>query len=257
MNLGLGLSFPARRRTFPSNMYTANQNGFWYDPGDISTLYQDDLKTTPVTASGNPVGYVEDKSGNANPARQATAANKPTYQESGSLRYLTFNGTSAFLGTGLARVGTTGLFCANTEKFCVAGVFRLASTATGSIIGKASTTATSKTFQIHVASGNLTVEARGVTNTFTGVAVDNSAFHSYVVNWDGATLTINLDGQTMTGSVGTAAEETTQNIVVGAIAGGTASFLGGSVGDLIVRDESLTQFQLQDLTHFLKNQYGI
>ena len=34
----------------------------WYDPSDLSTLYQDSVGTTPVTAVGQPVGLMLDKS---------------------------------------------------------------------------------------------------------------------------------------------------------------------------------------------------
>ena len=37
-------------------------NGAWFDPSDLSTLYQDAAGTVPVTAVGQPVGLVLDKS---------------------------------------------------------------------------------------------------------------------------------------------------------------------------------------------------
>ena len=52
----------------------------WYDFSDISTLYQDSGKTTPVTSDGDVIGCVADKSGNGNDATQSTTANKPTYK---------------------------------------------------------------------------------------------------------------------------------------------------------------------------------
>lgn len=52
----------------------------WYDFSDISTLYQDSGKTTPVASDGDPIGAAVDKSGNGNDVLQATTANKPTYK---------------------------------------------------------------------------------------------------------------------------------------------------------------------------------
>ena len=46
----------------PARLYTAGEPGAWYDPSDMSTLYQDSAGTTPVTASGQPVGLWLDKS---------------------------------------------------------------------------------------------------------------------------------------------------------------------------------------------------
>lgn len=37
-------------------------NGVWYDPSDLSTLFQDSAGATPVTAAGQPVGLILDKS---------------------------------------------------------------------------------------------------------------------------------------------------------------------------------------------------
>lgn len=65
----------------------------WYDPSDIDTLYQDAAGTTPVTASGQPVGRIEDKSGNGHHATASGSA-RPTYTESGGLKYLAANGTA-------------------------------------------------------------------------------------------------------------------------------------------------------------------
>jgi hypothetical protein len=64
----------------------------WYDPSDISTLFQDSAGTTPVTAHGDPVGRMLDKSGNGNHLSQATAASRPLYQVSGAEKYLLFDG---------------------------------------------------------------------------------------------------------------------------------------------------------------------
>ena len=48
--------------------------------GDIADFYQDSIKTTPVTVSGDPVGAWVDKSGNGNDFIQATAGSRPEYQ---------------------------------------------------------------------------------------------------------------------------------------------------------------------------------
>jgi hypothetical protein len=52
----------------------------WIDFSDISTLYQDSLKATPVTSDGDVIGAAEDKSGNGNDATQGTSPNKPVYK---------------------------------------------------------------------------------------------------------------------------------------------------------------------------------
>lgn len=52
----------------------------WYDPSDLSTLFQDTAMTVPVTAAGQSVAAIKDKSGNSHHATQGAAAKRPTYQ---------------------------------------------------------------------------------------------------------------------------------------------------------------------------------
>lgn len=47
-------------------IFESRAQGFWYDPNDLSTLYQDAGMTTPATETGDPVVLMLDKSGNNN-----------------------------------------------------------------------------------------------------------------------------------------------------------------------------------------------
>ena len=47
----------------PKALFAAGEQGVWYDPSDLTTLYQDAAGTTPVTAMEQPVGLMLDKSG--------------------------------------------------------------------------------------------------------------------------------------------------------------------------------------------------
>lgn len=46
----------------PAALFAASEPGGWYDPSDLTTLYQDSAGTTPVTAAGQTVGLMLDKS---------------------------------------------------------------------------------------------------------------------------------------------------------------------------------------------------
>jgi len=46
----------------PASLFASGEQGAWYDPSDLTTLYQDSAGTTPVTADGDPVGLMLDKS---------------------------------------------------------------------------------------------------------------------------------------------------------------------------------------------------
>lgn len=51
----------------------------WYDPSDLTTLFQDTGGTTSVTAFGQSVAMLMDKSGNGNHHTQSVSDNRPTY----------------------------------------------------------------------------------------------------------------------------------------------------------------------------------
>jgi len=46
----------------PARLFANGEAGAWFDPSDLSTLFQDSAWTTPVTTAGDPVGLMLDKS---------------------------------------------------------------------------------------------------------------------------------------------------------------------------------------------------
>ena len=58
-------------------LFAAGEQGVWYDPSDLTTLYQDAAGTIPVTAVEQPVGLMRDKSGRGNHATQTTSTSRP------------------------------------------------------------------------------------------------------------------------------------------------------------------------------------
>lgn len=59
------------------DLFGAGEVGVWYDPSDLSTMFQDAAGTVPVTGVEQPVGMIRDKSGNGNHATQPTATSRP------------------------------------------------------------------------------------------------------------------------------------------------------------------------------------
>ena len=97
----------------PATLFAASEQGVWYDPSDLSTLFQDSAGTVPVTATGQPVGRILDKSGRGNHATQATTASKPILQQDANGKYyLAFDGVDDGMAT--AAVDFTG-----TDKMTV------------------------------------------------------------------------------------------------------------------------------------------
>lgn len=97
---------------------TTNSIVSWYDPSDISTLFQDAAGTTPVTADGDPVGLMMDKSGNGNHVSQATSTKRPIYHTSGGISWLTFDGVDDYLQS----AGTIALVDGSGQYSVGAGV---------------------------------------------------------------------------------------------------------------------------------------
>jgi hypothetical protein len=71
----------------------------WYDPSDLSTMWQDAAKTTPVTTTGQNVCAINDKGAGGVHLTQATAANCPVLTaDGGGRKYLACSGTKLLVG---------------------------------------------------------------------------------------------------------------------------------------------------------------
>jgi hypothetical protein len=71
----------------PAALFAQGEQGVWYEPKP-EYLFQDAAGTVPVTADGDPVGYMQDLSGNGNHATQETSASRPIYRTDGTLHWL-------------------------------------------------------------------------------------------------------------------------------------------------------------------------
>jgi hypothetical protein len=114
------------------SLFSAGQQGFFLDFSDRATLFQDRAGTTPVTTTGQLVGYIRDKSGRGNHFTAISDAARGTYTVEGSLFYIAFNGTS----TGYSCVS----FTPGADKVQMfAGVRKLSDAAAGVIVETSAT----------------------------------------------------------------------------------------------------------------------
>lgn len=111
----------------PKALFANGEQGAWYDPSDLTSLFQDSAGTTPVTAAGQPVGLMRDKSGLNNHARQATAGSRPILRNTGALWYLQFDGIDDFMLT------TSIDFSIQSEMSVFAGVTKNSDSAIGMV----------------------------------------------------------------------------------------------------------------------------
>lgn len=83
--MGFNLPLLNRRRRSgggpqsPVDLFSSGAQGIWYDPADLTTMFQDSAGTIPVTAPGQPVGRRVDLSGRSNHSIQAVANSRLTY----------------------------------------------------------------------------------------------------------------------------------------------------------------------------------
>ena len=78
MGIGINLWTAARGTGFSRFRCSPTAKGAWYDPSDLSTLWQDSRHHAGCIP-GDPVGKMLDKSGNDLHATQATAAARPIF----------------------------------------------------------------------------------------------------------------------------------------------------------------------------------
>lgn len=143
LGVGLGVGIRQYGSGFrPANLFRRSEQGAWYDPSDLSTLFQDSAGTTPVTAAGQPVGLMLDKSGRGNHATQATAAARPTYQTSGGLHWLAFDGVDDFMAT------PTIDFTATNKLSAFVAVEMVSSAAIGAVLQSGGASAAAKRFAL-------------------------------------------------------------------------------------------------------------
>lgn len=76
----------------PAQLFTSGQEGAWYDFSDLTTLFTDTDGTTNVTADGDLVARIEDKSGNGHHLIQSTPTSRATYRTNGTNQWLEFDG---------------------------------------------------------------------------------------------------------------------------------------------------------------------
>lgn len=106
----------------PLPLFTTTQTGVWYDPSDKSSLFKDDAGLEPVTADGDIVRLMKDKSGNDNHAKigtpQITEAGTSTvsglrYRTDGTIHWLESNDVdSGFVANPVIKHGSFSSFWA-------------------------------------------------------------------------------------------------------------------------------------------------
>ena len=124
------LGYASNFQKLITKLFANGEQGFFYDPNDLSTMYRDANGTIPVTDVGQPVGLMKDKSGRNNHAFQTVSASRPILQRNATTGayYLAFDGADDFLQTNNIN------FTATDKVSLFAGVRKLSDAVTGVVL---------------------------------------------------------------------------------------------------------------------------
>jgi hypothetical protein len=153
----------------PASFFANGEQGWWYDPSNFATLFQDSAGTTPVTAVEQPVGLQLDLSGRGNHRFQTTSANRPVV----SARVNLFVGTATLATQSVTTRATT-----HTLTFTGDGSITLTGTAIGVY--------TAGTYSVTTTAGTLTATVLGTVTQAdlreTNVGVGLPAYQAVVTS---------------------------------------------------------------------------
>lgn len=241
-------------------LFANNEQGAWYDPSDLSTMYQDAAGTTPVTAVEQPVGLVLDKSGRGNHATQATSAARPVLkQDSGGRYYLNFDGVDDSLSTG-------SIDFTSTDKMTVwAGVHKASDAATAMLAelsADAGTTAGSWYLTAPSAAGTYVYFSRGATAgataTASGFAAPVTSVLCAIGDIAADQCIVRVDGVQAASSAAdqTAGNYTSRPLYMG-MRGGTSIPFNGRIYGLVIRGAASTASQIASGERFMASKSGV
>lgn len=262
--LGLGLGIPFSRRVLSEVariMALSNMGPLW-DFSDKITMFQDSAGTQPVTAFGQPVGRVLDKSGKGNVLTQPTAINRPIYAlDANGKPSLSFNGTNQWMQT------SGNLDLSGTDKVTmVAGVRTLAWTSMVAELGSPSPGVPTLYLVsgadagysgwVALSRGNAVgtpLQATGINSTYPKSAV-------VTVTHDIAASLSTIRENKVAGTPGTADKGTgnfigTAPLFVGARSGSNL-FFTGNMHTLCIRAALSTQLEIDLLERFANSRTG-
>jgi hypothetical protein len=193
-----GFSSPIGQKRFSvRDLFRRDEPGVWYDPSDLSTMFQDLAGTTPVTAPGQTVRLVLDKSrglalGGEVWTNSGVIGMAATIAANGAGWNVTATGTSfvgirlntASLGTSSYRAIVSWSGNVNGRSIAVlvgGGVVTLGTTASGSATVVVASSGASNSIQMYAATATV-----GETFTFTVSSVRELPGAHLVANSDAA-----------------------------------------------------------------------
>ncbi len=241
----------------PAALFSAGQQGVWYEPRP-EYLYQDSAGTTPVTADGQPVGLMDDRSPNDHDAAQSTASYKPLYPG------LSYDGVDDRMSAGDVPSLRFG-----TENFTVSFAVR-PDTISGNhgLVSKRGTGSPGGRLGWGVRQDGNSIDIEfddGTASSYAGDSVAAGVFSAGV--WSIITVEFDRDagecraysGGSLAGTLDISAlgdVSGTQPLVIGADAT-FVYFFGGNIKGPIIREGLLAASERQSVEQYLANLAGV
>lgn len=227
-------------------LFAAGEQGAWYDPSDMSTMFQDVAGTAPVTQVGQAVALIRDKSGRGNHASQSVAASRPIFQVDEFVRpYLNFDGVDdRLVATGTANLfkflhDNTGATVWAGTKASGAAVYHALTSTTNS--GSGISTGWQLTQDDRTSGLVVNIIGNGSGSLFVNqqsAVAPSSAARVYSVQNSAGIHSLSLNGAVLSGSAGevgvASTADSSYSLTIGASGAGTLPF-AGRFYSLIVR----------------------
>ncbi len=250
LGLVLGDSVGSPAPSPPFSFTDIPNSVYWVDPNDAST-YTDGSAISDKSELGGIL------------TTQSTESQEPTMgtrQRFGRTLADFDDADNQFWTTSTTTMGSTTMFCDEGQEFTVYSV-AIYDDNTGYSIGKSGATNANRQFGFFIDPNSDTVVLRARGNGTSTPAFQMGQYVVVMAVWDGTDLTLSYmtEGQStftdIPGSVGTAVEETDQDIILGARTNGTAFFLDGALGDQVVYDRAITSAEKANIETFTAQTY--
>jgi SPP1 family predicted phage head-tail adaptor len=243
----------------PATLFASGEQGAWYDPSDFSTMFQDTDGTTPVTAVGQAVARINDKSGRGNHATQSNATARPILrQDSSGFYYLEFDRVDD-------RLATASFNMASTAVTAAAAIIRSASGSANLFSFTTSNENENNSFVLWscraITANDMGIAGR-VTTTRTAISAGQAVGTQQIIraSWDTSAPSMSLvlnksqiassDQSMGSGSFGN------KPLTIGSTATGGNFYLGRLYGALIV-SRLLSEQERDDLDNSLGSLCGL
>lgn len=233
----------------PRQLFVGGVQGAWYDPSDLSTMFQDTAGTVPVTAAGQSVARINDKSGNGRNATQATALNQPTLQQDGNGKYyLDFSG-SQFLTVAYTQTAypLSLAVAAKSDVNAVGGAISV--TASTVIYHGVIKTATANSWAATDRNASIVTDGAPVVG-------DNTTAHVLLGLYNGTAVEARMDGQSNGTTASANAFGSGNALWLGCLRSGS-DFLDGRIYQALAINKTLSASEVAGLESFFGRKVGV